>query len=264
MSVLELDNVNFAYLGKNGNSEFSLKNVDLKINKGEFISILGPNGSGKSTLLKIVSAIFQPVEGKVILDSIPVVSYNKKNLAKFMAYVPQTFSVAFPFSVYEIVMMGRTPYMNMFGYENKNDIDIVNSVLDKVGIYHLRKKGINEVSGGEAQRAFIARALAQKPKILLLDEPNAHLDIEHQITIFNTLDQLNSETDLTILMVSHDLNLAGYYGERILFMKDGKIEMDDAKKNILNEDNIRTIFNVESRVEMSPNGEFFSVNIVPR
>ncbi|MBU1100836.1 MAG: ABC transporter ATP-binding protein [Bacteroidetes bacterium] len=256
--------MNFVYQGKNGSSEFSLNNVDLKINKGEFISILGPNGSGKSTLLKIVSGIFQPARGNVLLDSIPVKSYSKKNLAKFMAYVPQTFSVAFPFSVFEIVMMGRTPYMNMFGYENLKDIDVVNSSLEKVGIYHLRNKGINEVSGGEAQRAFIARALAQNPRILLLDEPNAHLDIEHQITIFNTLDQLNSDSELTILMVSHDLNLAGFYGDRILFMKEGEIKMDDAKKNILNEDNIRTIFNVESRVEKSPGGDYFSVNIVPK
>ena len=235
MNLLQVKNVAFQYGSKLDGDNFSLKNIEFEVTEGEFISILGPNGSGKSTLLKIVSGVIFPNNGYVEINGENINSIDKKKLAKKIAFVPQTFSVAFPFSVFEIVMMGRTPYLNSFGYEKERDIHIANEALKSVGIYHLRNSGINEVSGGEAQRAFIARALAQDPDILLLDEPNAHLDIEHQISIFKILEKLNRERNITILIISHDLNLAGYFGNRILLMKQGRIMMDDKPENILTE-----------------------------
>ena len=264
MDLLQVKNVTFHYSSRLNGSSFSLEEINFNVSEGEFISIIGPNGSGKSTLLKIISGVISPQKGTVKINEENIHSVEKKKLAKKIAFVPQTFSVAFPFSVFEIVMMGRTPYLNNFGYEKEHDIEIANEALKSVGIYHLKNSGINEVSGGEAQRAFIARALAQDPDILLLDEPNAHLDIEHQIAIFKILEKLNSEKNITILIISHDLNLAGYFGRRILLMKQGKIVMDDSPKKILTEQNIKKIFNINSIVNFNESSGIVSVNIVPK
>ena len=177
--------------------------------------------------------------------------------------MPQNTVSVYPFSVHEIVMMGRTPHLNFSGYENSNDKKIVSEALEYVGIYDLRNKGINEVSGGEAQRAFIARAIVQEPEIILLDEPNAHLDIHHQISIFNLLKIFNKEKELTIITVSHDLNLTGHYGQRGILMDNGKIIGDDSIDLILTEKNIFDIFGVKSRVELDTLTKEISVTIHP-
>ena len=262
--MLSLEKVQFSYSNRSDVSQFCLDDISMNITKGDFLTIVGPNGSGKSTLLKIISGVVEPDTGFVSLNNKKLRDYTRKELARTMAYVPQAFSSAFPFSVYEIVMMGRTPYLNHFGYEKENDLEIVKDALEVVGIYHLRNKGINEVSGGEAQRAFIARALAQKPKIMLLDEPTAHLDIEHQIGILNLLEKLNIDMDLNVLMVSHDLTLAGYYGERLIMMKEGKIIFDDKKAAILTQENIFDIFHVNSIVSRSSKNNCVKINIIPK
>ncbi|NOG96402.1 MAG: ABC transporter ATP-binding protein [Ignavibacteriae bacterium] len=261
--MFELKNINFKYsLSTNGN-EFSLSNVDLSIAKGEFISIIGPNGSGKSTLLKIIAGLLKPVSGDINFNNKPLSSYKPKQLAKIIGYVPQNTSSVYPFSVYEIVMMGRTPHLNFSGYEKETDREIVNEALEYVGIYNLRSKGINEVSGGEAQRAFIARAFVQQPEIILLDEPNAHLDIKHQISIFDLLKSFNNDKELTIIAVSHDLNLTGHYGRRGLLLDNGSIVMDDTISNILSEKNIYENFGVNSKVNLNKLTGEISVTIIP-
>ncbi len=264
MSLLEISNIRFHYKTRNADNAFCLGNISLGVNKGEFISILGPNGSGKSTLLKIISGILRPDTGKISLKGHDIVLLSHKELAKAIAFVPQTFSVAFPFSVYEIVMMGRTPHLNSFGYEKEVDIEKTNEAMNNLDIYHLRKKGINEVSGGEAQRAFIARALAQDPEILLLDEPNSHLDIQHQISIYKILEEMNLRRNITIIIISHDLNLAGYFGKRILLMNKGEIVMDDIPRNILTEEHIKNIFGVDSSIKQDETNNTVSVTIAPK
>jgi iron complex transport system ATP-binding protein len=144
--------------------------------------------------------------------------------------------------------MGRTPYLNLLGFEKEDDLIKINNALELVGISHLKNKSINSISGGEAQRAFIARAIAQEPELILLDEPNAHLDLEHQLSIFNLLKKLNDEEQLTIIMVSHDLNLAGCYSKRIVLMKSGNIFLDDEKSKVLTQDNISKVFRVNSKI----------------
>jgi iron complex transport system ATP-binding protein len=160
-------------------------------------------------------------------------------------------------------MMGRTPYLNLIGFENKHDKDLVDEALERVDIAHLRNKGINEVSGGEAQRAFIARAIVQQPELILLDEPNSHLDIKHQLGIFNLLRELNIEKRLTVLTVSHDLNLAGYYSERIILMKNGKIYRDDVTEKILTRENILDVFGVDSSIVRNTGSDLINVLIKP-
>lgn len=243
--MIELENISFRY-NNNSNGNFSLNGISSKIYEGDFITLLGPNGSGKSTLLKILSGFFLPQSGTIKFNSKP---YNKipvKKLSQEIAVVSQKNISIFPFSIYEIVMMGRTPYLNLFGIESSNDIKIVDEALQKMEIHHLKNKGINEVSGGEAQRAFIARALAQKPKYLLLDEPNAHLDVHHQFAIFDLLKELNKSEGITIVAVSHDLNLSLNYSKRTILLNNGKIVAEGEPGDILTERNISSVFKVSS------------------
>jgi iron complex transport system ATP-binding protein len=159
--------------------------------------------------------------------------------------------------------MGRTPYLNVMGFENDADKEIVDEALNRMQIDKLKHKGINEISGGEAQRVFIARAIAQKAEIILLDEPNAHLDLEHQVMIFNLLKKLNEEEKITVLTVSHDLNLVGIYSKKVALMNEGNIVMEGEKSEILTKDNIKRIFKIESAVFSSLDSESINVLINP-
>ncbi len=244
--MLVLKKISFNY--DNATDGFCIKDLSLSVNKGEFITILGPNGSGKSTLLGLILGDLKPKSGEILFEGKPYYEFKRKEIAKKVSFVPQRYYSVYPFSVFEIVMMGRNPYLNMWGFESNKDVEKVEQALKKVGIYHLRNKSINSVSGGEAQRAFIARALVQEPELILLDEPNAHLDLEHQISIFGLLRKLNSENGVTIVLVSHDLNLAAYYGDRTILMQNGDIFMDDNKLDVLTQENIASVFGVNAKI----------------
>lgn len=252
MNLLSLQNISFFYGRKNNNSYF-LNDINLSIKKGEFVTILGPNGSGKTTILKLMSGSLKPQKGEVLFDGKNLNTFSKKETAKKIGFVPQATLSVFPFSIYEIVLMGRTPYLGFGGFEGQNDKEKIEEALELVEITHLKNKGINEVSGGEAQRAFIARALAQEPEIILLDEPNAHLDIKHQISVFELFKKFNEEKEITIVAVSHDLNLAGNYSGRIVLMQDGKIFGDGKGNDILTPENIKTVFEVNADTYINKN-----------
>ena len=244
--MLRLEKIGFRYGTKD--DDFELRDINLDVSSGEFITILGPNGSGKSTLLNLILGDLVPYRGEIFFNDKPYSSYSRKEIAKRVSFVPQKYYSVYPFSVYEIVAMGRTPYLNLLGFEKEDDLIKINNALELVGISHRKNKSINSISGGEAQRAFIARAIAQEPELILLDEPNAHLDLEHQLSIFNLLKKLNDEEQLTIIMVSHDLNLAGCYSKRIVLMKSGNIFLDDEKSKVLTRDNISKVFRVNSKI----------------
>jgi len=244
--MLELKRIDFRY--NNPESSFELSNINLEIFPGEFVTILGPNGSGKSTLLNLISGEFRALKGEILLNNKSYLEYKRKDIAKRISFVPQKYYSVYPFSIYEIVAMGRTPYLNFLGFEKEEDITKINEALQLVGIEHLKNYSINSVSGGEAQRAFIARAIVQDPELMLLDEPNAHLDLEHQISIFNLLKSLNQEKKLTILMVSHDINLAANYSKRMILMKQGRIYLDAENSKVLTTENIQKVFNVDAKI----------------
>jgi iron complex transport system ATP-binding protein len=263
MNFLELLNIDFRYETNSHQSSFLISDLNLVVNAGEFITVMGPNGSGKSTLLKLVANLLEPNNGKILLEGKNYHSYKRKDFAKIVSFVPQINKMFFQYSIYEIVMMGRTPYQNILGIGNDADKEKIANVLQLLEIDHLKNKGINEVSGGEAQSALIARALIQEPKIILLDEPNAHLDIKHQVTIFNILQKLNDEFNLTIMLISHELNLASYFSKRVLLMNKGKIEFDSSPKNVLTEENIKSIFKINSTVFNDEKDEIF-IKIIPK
>jgi len=211
--ILRLDNVSFSYP-----SNPIFRGLSLDVPAGDFLCVLGPNGSGKSTLLKILTRILEPQEGSIDLQSKPLSQYPHRQLARLISYVPQDSSWLFPFTVMEVVLMGRTPHVRSFGFEGADDIEIARESMRKVRILELADKPITAISGGERQRALIARALAQQPQLLFLDEPNAHLDIAHQLEVFEILKDQNRQQNLTIICVSHELNLASVFSKRILLL----------------------------------------------
>ncbi len=232
-------------------SHTALRDVDFKVDEGEFMGILGPNGSGKSTLLRVISGVLKPWNGEVLISGKKVFEIKRKEVAKLLAVVLQESHVAFDFTVSEVVLMGRNPYLRRFQMEGEEDLRVARESMEVTDTLHLMERSIHELSAGERQRAVIARALAQKPRILLLDEPTAHLDIHHQIEILDLLKRLNRE-GLTILMVSHDLNLASEYCERIIFLKEGKLIASGSSTEIFQPSLIEEVYQIKPLVEKNP------------
>lgn len=210
---IRIENISFSYP-----SNPVLDHVSFDIRDGEVLSILGPNGSGKSTLLRLITRILLPDGGTITLGDRPLTSFGRRELARMIGYVPQEVPWLFPFTVMEVVLMGRAPHLGRLGFESGRDVEICRTIMEMTDISSLAGKPITGISGGERQRVLIARALAQEPSVLLLDEPNAHLDLAHQMEILQTLRRLNHERKLTIVFVSHDLNLAAGFSDRILFL----------------------------------------------
>ena len=249
---VRVENISFDYPGLP-----VLEDVTLGIPRGEFLSILGPNGSGKSTLLRIIARIILPRQGRVFLDDRPLSSFSRRQLAREIGYVPQEAHWLFPFTVMEVVLMGRTPHSSSIGFESRRDIEVSREIMGLTDIGHLAEKPITAISGGERQRVLIARALVQEPSLLLLDEPNAHLDLSHQADIFRILSGYRRERNLTIVWVSHDLNLAAAYSTRVLLLGGeartaSRVAALGTPGEVLTAETIRRVFHAEVTVEPHP------------
>lgn len=229
-----------------------LNNINLEFNKNEFTVILGPNGSGKTTLIKIIARLLKPIKGKLFLENVSYELIKQKDFYRRVSYVPQKFFSIYPYTVFEIVLMGRSLNFNFLGFENQNDINKVNEILERLELTHLAKKRINEISGGELQKVILARSLVQETDILLLDEPNTHLDLKHQIQVFELLSSLKNQ-DKTIIAVSHDINIASFYADRLIFIKEGLIRYDGDINTVLKEEIIEEIFEIENKVLLDTN-----------
>jgi len=224
-----------------------LKGLSLRIKENEFLGIIGPNGSGKSTLLRTICGILQPWNGRILLQGVELSRLTKKEIARKIGYVPQSSSFAFPFTCEEIVLMGRYAYDR----HKKRNYEVVHWAMGLTDTLVLKKRKINELSGGELQRVIIARALAQEPKILLLDEPTVHLDINHRMEIFKLLWELKSH-GITIIMVLHDLNLASEYSKRVVVIKDGRVVYDGSPQDIIDKEIIKRIYGIEVNIIKNP------------
>ncbi len=256
--MLKTENIKFSY-----NQKKVLKGIDLNIETGSFIGIIGPNASGKSTLLKNISKTLETDSGLVYLDKKLLNEYSSSELAKKMAVVPQNTDVNFNFNVYDIIMMGRHPYQKRWSRLGKEDKKIVKEVMQVTDTLKLKSKSINELSGGEKQRVIIARALAQKPDILLLDEPTSSLDINYQGEIYDLLNYLNQELNLTIITVSHDLNLTAQYCEELILLKNGKIFAAGSAEDVLTEKNIKKVYNAEVLIKKNPLSKRPFITLIP-
>ena len=245
MSLLKVSDLEAGY-----NQKEVLREINFSVNEGDFLGIIGPNSSGKSTLLRCLSRVLPPFKGEVLLNGEDIYKLKAKEVAKSIAMVPQDTVVSFAFSVEEIVLMGRTPYLSHFGQERKRDFLIARASLRQTNSLHLSSRLINELSAGERQKVIIAKALSQEPEVLFLDEPTSHLDINHQIEVFDLLKKLNKEEGLTVVAVSHDLNLAALYCEELILLKEGGVFASGRVEKVLTKENIRKVYNCE--VEMSP------------
>ncbi len=243
--IISAENISISYGDHHVIEQFSLA-----VEKGGFIGILGPNGCGKTTFLRALSRILKPDDGAVFLEGLDVQSYDSRTLAKTIGCVGQETDVAFPFSVREIVLMGRYPHIGKLAPLSAKDLDIASEAMKTTNTLHLAGRLITEISGGERQRVLIARTLTQQPKILLLDEPTSHLDINHQIDIMELIRDLTPK--ITIIGVFHDLNLASYFCDRIVLMKQGKILAVGTPAEVLTPDKIRESFSVRMMVTTHP------------
>jgi iron complex transport system ATP-binding protein len=229
-----------------------LKNVSFKIEKGDFTGIIGPNGSGKTTLLRTATKLIKPFKGEVFIEGKNLEKVSLKELATVMACVPQDTAFMFPFRVIDVVLMGRIPYINRFGSESPKDLKIALEALEFVGAGDLKDRFIDELSGGERQRVIIAKALAQQPRILFLDEPTTHLDINHQVQIFELLRKLNKDTGLTIAAIMHDLNLASDYCDKLILLSGGMIKSKGAPSEVLDYKIIEEVYKTVVIVKENP------------
>ena len=226
-----------------------LKDVNLEVKIGEMLSIVGPNGSGKSTLLKCINRILKTQQNTVLIDGEDTNKLNLKELSKIMGYVPQSSTNTFPFTVFDIVLMGRKPYIHWSLSER--DTEIVAEMMDYIGIGDLAMRHFNELSGGEQQKVIIARALAQQPQFLLLDEPTSSLDIRHQLEILCILKSLAKTNHCSVIVAMHDLNLASRFSDRMLMLKKGSIFTVGTPDAVLTKENIESVYGIKTQVTNS-------------
>lgn len=229
-----------------------LDGISFHIKEGTFVSIIGPNGSGKTTLLKNISSILTPCRGSIYLKERDIKKYKKKELAKKLAYVPQSIATDFEFTVMDIVLMGRSPYIGTFQSETEEDIRIANDSMMMTNTFELRHKKITEISGGEKQRVIIACALAQTPDIILLDEPVSNLDIQHQVDVLGILKKLNRDKNMTVITVLHDLNLAAEYSDMVMLLMDGKLITMGTPLDVITRENISNAYKADIYMTVNP------------
>ena len=223
-----------------------LKGLTVSFDRPEMVSIVGPNGVGKSTLIHCMNKILSPQEGVVTVDGRDVKEIKVKEMAKIMGYVPYTTSNTFPISVIDAVMMGRHPHSKIGSLDE--DLEISYDMLERLGIADLAMRQLNELSAGQLQKVVLAKGLAQKPRVLLLDEPTSNLDVKHQLGVAKLLRDISRETGMLVIMICHDLNIAAKYSDKVLMMSDGKVYAYGTPEEVFTPDNIRNVYDVSCGV----------------
>ena len=245
--MIEVDSVFFRY-----HQDWVLQDVSFQVRKGAFVGVIGPNGSGKTTLLKILYRLLTPQRGEVLFDHFSLKKMSRGEIAKKIAVVAQEAYPAFPFRVIEMVLMGRSPYLGHLMFESPKDLEIAKRAMEWTEILPISQRPIDELSGGERKRVYIARALTQEPEVILLDEPTTNLDIHHQVESLDLVLSLNREKGLTILMASHDLNLASEYCDRLILLQHGKIFHMGPPEEVMTRENIEKVYGCQVWVDRNP------------
>jgi len=220
----------------------AIRGVSLSLSTGEFGALIGPNGSGKSTLLRLLNGLLAPARGEARFNGVGLPDMPARERAQRIAWVPQSMSTAFPFTALEVALTGRSPWSPRFRFENEADRAIAQEALEMVGAGHLSNRPVTELSGGERQMVMIARALAQRPECLLLDEPASALDLKHRAALVRTLVSLRQRFGLTVLMVTHDLQLIDPGFDRVFAMSEGRLVSEGAPAEVLTSEKLAAIF----------------------
>ena len=217
-ALLEATDLHFGYGGRT-----VLDGVSVAVTPGRAVGVIGPNGSGKTTLIRLLAGVVRPDRGAVLLAGRPLGGHRRRDVARRIAVVPQDPRIDFPFTALEVVLMGRAPHLRTFGFPRRHDVEIARAALARLDVKAIEDRPLERLSGGERQRVFLARAIAQEPEILLLDEPTVHLDLRHQIGIHDVVRTLERERGLGVLTVLHDLNLAAAYCDRLVLLSAGRV-----------------------------------------
>ena len=245
--MIEVNSISFRY-----HEDWVLQDVSFRVEKGEFVGVIGPNGSGKTTLLKILYRLLSPQKGEILFDLVPMRKMDRNDIAKRIAVVAQETQLLFPFSVLETVLMGRSPYLGHLMFESEKDLEIAKKAMEWTKVFPFSERPMDELSGGERKRVFIARALAQEPEVILLDEPTANLDIHHQIDFLDLILTLNRERGLTMVMASHDMNIASEFCDRLILIQDGRVYKMGTPQEVITKENIESVFGCEVWIDQNP------------
>ncbi|RLF13309.1 MAG: ABC transporter ATP-binding protein [Thermoprotei archaeon] len=225
-----------------------LKGIDVDVVRGEVATLLGPNGSGKTTLLMCLCAILKPLTGCVYVNGREITKIKRGELAKMLGHVPQGHRPPFPYTVIDVVVMGRAPYIGAFSMPSKRDFEIAEKALEIVGIRHLKDRVYTQISGGEMQLVLIARALAQQPQVLLLDEPTAHLDFKNKILVLKVVKNLAKKENLAVIMSLHDPNLAAMFSDKVYLIADGVIVDRGEPSKVITRENLKRVYGIDVNV----------------
>jgi iron complex transport system ATP-binding protein len=245
--MIEVNSVSFRY-----HEDWVLQDVSFRVEKGEFVGVIGPNGSGKTTLLKILYRLLSPQKGEILFELVPMKKMDRTDIAKRIAVVAQETHLLFPFSVLETVLMGRSPHLGHLMFESEKDVEITKKAMEWTKMLPFSERSMDELSGGERKRVFIARALAQEPEVILLDEPTANLDIHHQMDFLDLILTLNRERGLTIVMASHDMNIASEFCDRLILLQGGGVYKIGTPDEVITQENIEKVYGCEVWIDQNP------------
>ena len=245
--MIELKDVSLGY-----DHRAILNDVNLEAVPGNVLGLIGPNGSGKSTLIKGITRLIKLFSGHILLDGRDIMTYKREQLARLLATVPQNPVLPEAFTAFEVVLMGRTPHLGLLRYEGKRDMAIAWQAMEATETQFFAERRVGELSGGEKQRLVIARALTQQPKVILLDEPTANLDINYQVEILDLIRSLCLEQGLTVVIALHDLNLAAQYCDWLVMLNGGRVHTEGVPHDVLTEQNIREVYGAEVCVYPHP------------
>ena len=253
-ALVEFRDVEFGYAAPAGRRAraFHLAPLSLDIARGEILGVIGPNSAGKTTLIRLLTRVVRPSAGAILLDGRPLAALSASVLAREVAVVPQELPHAFPFTVAQLVLMGRYPHAPGRYFESAQDRAVACAALDATGVLELAELPLDELSGGERQRAVLARALAQEPRLLVLDEPTAHLDLRYQAEVVGLLRRVNRERGMTVILVAHDLNLAAEVCDRLLLLAGGRVARLGPPEQVLDEETLRSVYGCEVIVDKAP------------
>jgi iron complex transport system ATP-binding protein len=257
--ILEIKQASFSYHSK---ASYIFENINFAVDRGEVLCILGPNGVGKTTLLKCITGLLSLTGGRIFLNGLNIKELKRRDLAQKMAYVPQIHQSVFSFTVFDTVLMGRTPHLGFFSLPSRKDHEITSRTISSLGIVDLAAKSFAEISGGERQLVLFARALAQQAGLIVLDEPTTHLDYGNQVKILNLIHELAGQ-GFTVMMTSHNPDHAFMISDKVVIMNQGQLKGFGPPDRVITEESLRDLYGIKVKIIDSVQDGKFCIPLMP-